>query len=74
MVTLRIKAAHLVNRKAPYILCLFVILVISFSFCFQGQDLGSDCNSSWSLLTFHFCCRSLLPVLMSVSLCICKLC
>ena len=37
------------------LLCLFEAfkLVVS-NFGFRGQDLGSDCVCSWSLLTFYF--------------------
>ena len=46
------RAAHSVNRIFSLV-CLFVALVVSH-FCFRGQDIGSECVSSWSLLTFYF--------------------
>ena len=39
----------------PYSLCIMTICNFSFfPLLFRGQDFGSDCISSWSLLTFYF--------------------
>ena len=43
----------------PYVL--FIMSICNFGcfpFCFRGHDLGSDCISSWSLLTFYFSIHS----------------
>ena len=47
MATFQEKAAHSVNRVFS-LLSLFLAVVV------RGQDFGSDCVSSWSLLTFYY--------------------
>ena len=53
MATLWESAAHSVGH-----MFFFVLSICNFSFLplsrFRGRDVGSDCISSWSLLTFHF--------------------
>ena len=47
------RAAHSVNLMFS-LLCLFVYSLDCFPFSFRERDIGSDCVSSWSLLTFYF--------------------
>ena len=44
------RAAHRVCSLCVVSLCIFGY----YPFWFRGQDFGSDCTSSWSLLTFYF--------------------
>ena len=45
----------------PFVLCLFVFSC--FPLWFRGQDFGSDCTSSRSLLTIYFSCQTVVPLL-----------
>ena len=52
MATFWERAAHSVTICS---LCIISVCNCScFSLCFRRRDFGSDCTSSWSLLTFYF--------------------
>ena len=53
----RMLSGQLLTQLTVCSLCITCMSICNFSyfpFWFCGQDLGCDCSSSWSLLTFYF--------------------